>query len=99
MKYTRLPRDEFDQLVAPASDEGAGALTYDCDGQICTDAVKLLRHTKENHHSSIKSVRMRMMCNRKIVKIYQPIKLEMMWNETIRQHFREVPIQPRRPLL
>ena len=30
-------------------------------------------------------------CNRKIMKICQPIKLEMMWNEAICQHFRQSP--------
>ena len=38
-KYVRLPRDEFDQLV-PAGD--SPPLTYDSEGKVCTDAVKLL---------------------------------------------------------
>ena len=93
MKYMRLPQDEFDQLVSSPSDEGAGALTYDCDGQICTDAVKLLRPTKEKPSllDQICENEDDEHCNRKIMKIYQPIKLEIMWNEAIHQHFRQSP--------
>ena len=94
MKYMHLTHDEFDPLVATPSDEGAGALTYVCDGQICTNAVKLLRPTKEKPSlldTFCENKKDDEHCNSKIMKMYQLIKLDMMWNEAIHQHFRQSP--------
>ena len=87
LKYVHLPEDMMNSaLSTPSTDHGA-QLLRDCEDQVCTDGPKLLRPSpatatllkktckRNNRHSS-----------REVMKLYQPIKVENLWNEAVHEH-------------